>query len=299
MVRPIDQATLDAIGGQGLLRSTAQFANTMQNFAQNRAQQEEQQQAQQLRAMQMQQLDYDMKASIGEDILRERAYSMEPPKDGATTQDWLKYAKLQEAGGYTNSAKSAYEYAEALSTGADSLPEGFKNYPEVAKLTVLMRKALKANDLTTAKDYRDRIDKLKNEKPPAAKEPKIESSTTSAKNVASTLATAGITIEGAEAQALGDLSRSLTIQAKEHFNMTQSEVNDEITRAYAELKEERGIGTFEWDDLNPFTPAPEAITKEDVEQRVIQNVINTGTAVPKTVLPTPEQKEDDLVNKYS
>lgn len=256
-------------------------------------------QMQQVR-QQMQEQEYNMKASVGQAALSEKALKLNPPGEDATSKDWLRYAKAQEAGGYRNAAKSAYGMAEALSAGdGGQLPDEFKSYPEIAKLSVLYRREVQSGNLEAAKEYKDRIIKLKdkaNKRPPS---PKLESSQTTAINLQAQFKSAGIDIEGTTVQSLGDLSRSLTQRAAPDFNLTQSEINDQIVIAYAQVQAEVEDASA-WYESGPFSrPEP---NKRDVEAKVIQNLNklaaeDAGRGV-ETVTVTEEDIEEALLNKY-
>jgi len=297
-IKPIDQVTLQNMSSGGMLGGLAR--GTLQGL-QLKREQEQADQQKQLRQMQMQKMDYDMKAQVGMDVLRDKALGMDVPGTDADADAWMKYGRAQEVGGFTNSAKQAYDFAELVGSTSD-IPENFKNFPELMKLQVARRQALKDNDLTTAKEVQDRINKIKDKKVPADKGPRIESSKQSAANIASLLTTsAGITIEGAEAQALGDLSRSLTDQAHGKFKLTQSEMNDQIAVAYQQIIEERKETLGNWDYV-PFVNA-EKPTKQEVEQRVIKNILDANAKEAgrgtETAVPSEEDQEEDLVSMYA
>lgn len=277
----------------------------------------------QLRGLQYQQAQQQYKASVGDAVLKDRAVKTAPPTADAGADAWMRWGRTQEQGGYSASAKMAYEYAQSLQA-PEQYPDYYSSLPEMSKLQYERRKALTENRLTEAQELSDRITKLKDKAVTQPARARLESSKQSAANISTVLSTvAGITLEGDEALALGDLSRSLTdrIPQKYGVEVTQSEVNDAISAAYVQIMEERkealgtvwgGItGTLFGDagrveagpsaDWVPFVDA-EPPSKFDIEARVIdmleQRKAQAQGRGTETVTVTEDEEDEALFNQY-
>ena len=141
MINAPSQQTLGNISGQNQLKAATGFAGTMQNLAQIQLQRQQQARQAELQKVQMQKAKFEMDAAIGEQVQRDRAVNMPTPSKDATAKDWMKYGRVQEAGGYTKAAAAAYEFAAAAGSG-QPLPIGYKNFPELTKLQADKRRAI-------------------------------------------------------------------------------------------------------------------------------------------------------------
>lgn len=302
-MRPIDQNTLAAIGGQSTLQAAQSFSNSMSQFAQNMRAEREAQEMQKMRAVQIDQInrqnqeqEFKMKAAVGQQVLQEKALKYEVPDDKADADAWLAYGKAQEVGGYAKSAQNAYAIAKAKMSGGE-LPDGA---PEIMKLQHGRRIAIANGNMTEAYELQQRIKKI-SEQQAKVEKARVESSTMSAKNIMAASAAYGYPIEeGTMAQALGDLSRALTDKLSPTLDLAQSDINDYIAQAYSGLQAKADEG-FQMHDLWGGEPAK--LDKQDVAREVERLIQRDIAAMEGTGTETVDVSEDaireELLNRHA
>lgn len=305
-MRPIDQQTLAAVGGQTQLDASRGFMNSMAQFAQSQMEKERIKQQQEFQEVQLENINQQMLAREqqmlvveGQQARAKRALNTKPPGANATADEWFAYGKIQEAGGYAKAAGSAYDIGEAMK-GGGSVDSA---WPEIVKLNHFARLAAMSGDNQAYNDYRNRIKKLSTE---AKNRPLIEGSPTTMKTLK---AYTGLE-DKEQLAALTGLSRTITEKYGKDFDITQGQVNAEIGEIFNAIMGEReqALGKL---DYIPFVN-PETPTAAEVEQ-VFKVLIEGGdvqAAIKRIALkkmPAPEEKTvedtknemlDDALSKY-